>query len=133
MPRQWDIVEVPGEVWPSEGGEEKFYAVIVSSDAARAEANVFWVCPIRNMDGLRREAGFIPIRQDMPRLRGFFGGSRTQASPKALDPERFAKPMVRVDLLMTVTRHEMRATDFGRVDPRTQKAMQMVLRRFAAF
>jgi hypothetical protein len=130
MPRQWDIVEVPGEVWPSEGGEDKFYAVVVSSSVASAQANVFWVCPIRNMEGLRREPGFVPIAQEVPR--GMFGMRRQgQGAPKELDPERFAKPMVRMDLLMTVTRHEMRATNFGHVDVRTQREMKKMFRLFA--
>ncbi len=42
--------------------------------------------------------------------------------------------MVRTDLVITVTRHEMRkATNYGSVDPKTRKTMAQALRRFSAF
>jgi hypothetical protein len=137
MPRQWDIVEVPGESWPAEGGEETFLAVVVSSAFASEKANVYWVCPIRSSAGKRIEPGYVPLRQYMPpafkswgnAMDGLFG-RKEWSTPVELDK---AKDMVRTDLVITVTRHEMKASNFGSVDAATRKRMTMALRRFAAF
>jgi hypothetical protein len=137
MPRQWDIVEVPGESWPAEGGGDSFLAVVVSSTFASEKANVYWVCPIRSSAGLRIEPGYVPIKQFMPPkfhswgewVDNFFG-RRAPRSPVALDG---ALDMVRTDLVITVTRHEMKASNYGAVDAMTCRRMAMALRRFAAF
>jgi hypothetical protein len=137
MPRQWDIVEVPGESWPAEGGDETFLAVVVSSAFASEKANVYWVCPIRSSAGKRIEPGYVPLKQFMPlpfhswgkTLDGLFG-RKEQTVPVGLDG---VKDMVRTDLVITVTRHEMKATNYGAVDAMTRKRMAAALRRFAAF
>jgi hypothetical protein len=135
MPKQWDIVEVPGEVWPAEGSDESFLAVIVSSAFASEKANIYWVCPIRSSAGKRVEEGFVPLKQEFPPAQhrsSWFAPAprRPLRQPTKLDP---SKDMVRADLVITVTRHEMKATDYGRVDLKTRKQMAQILKRFAAF
>jgi hypothetical protein len=137
MPRQWDIVEVPGESWPAEGGDETFLAVVVSSAFASEKANVFWVCPIRASAGKRIEAGYVPLKQFIPPQFRSWGPRMDKLfdrKPMTMPIEMDAvKDMVRTDLVITVTRHEMKATNYGSVDGATRKRMTMALRRFAAF
>jgi hypothetical protein len=137
MPRQWDIVEVPGESWPAEGGGDSFLAVVVSSAFASEKANVYWVCPIRSSAGLRVEPGYVPIKQFMPQPFKSWGkrldnmlGRKAMTVPVEMSN---TLDMVRTDLVITVTRHEMKATNYGAVDIVTRKRMAGALRRFAAF
>ncbi|HTQ13311.1 MAG TPA: hypothetical protein VMH86_05485 [Rhizomicrobium sp.] len=137
MPRQWDIVEVPGESWPAEGGGDSFLAVVVSSSFASEKANIYWVCPIRSSKSLRHEPGYIPIKQYKPpvfrswgkRMDGWLG-RKAPTVPQDIDA---SLDMVRTDLVITVTRHEMKATNYGAVDMATRRRMAATLRKFAAF
>lgn len=137
MPRQWDIVEVPGDVWPGEGGPEKFLAVVVSSQFAGEKANIYWVCPIGSSDGKRMEVGYVKIKQYAPPTRlGMWDRMmkrKLAVQPKSFDEDYTGCDMVRADLVFTVTRHEMRPTNYGTVDLKTRKLLSATLRRFSAF
>jgi hypothetical protein len=137
MPRQWDIVEVPGDVWPGEGGPEKFLAVVISSQFASEKANVFWVCPIGSSDGKRMEVGYVRIAQYKPKtMLGWWDRmtkKKLSPQPRGLDEDYAGCDMVRADLVFTVTRHEMRPTNYGAVDLKTRKQLAGTLRRFSAF
>jgi hypothetical protein len=137
MPKQWDIVEVPGDVWPGDGGPAEFLAVVVSSQFASEKANIYWVCPIGPSKGKRMEPGYIKIAQYKPpaviTAWDKFRGRKLQPQPKDLAEDFADSDMVRTDLVITVTRHEMKATNYGSVDPKTRKTMAQALRRFSAF
>ncbi len=86
MPKQWDIVEVPGDVWPGDGGPAEFLAVVVSSQFASEKANIYWVCPIGPSKGKRMEPGYIKIAQYKPpaviTAWDKFRGRKLQPQPK---------------------------------------------------
>ncbi len=136
---RWDIVGVPGDMWPwDDSAPEYFLAVIVSSKWAREKAGIFWLCPIR--EGLDRVSGegSIPIRQvaraeSEPRswTASFF--SREDALPARGSEYKkivYQKPIARLDLLITAGRHELLPIDFGTVDRTTQILLRKELRKF---
>lgn len=143
MLRQWDIVGVPGDMWPWDESASDFFAIIVSSGWAREKAGIFWFCPVR--EGLHRVSGegMIPVRQiahppSVPR-RSIF--SLVQPKPKVPALPAFSAassyvkipyemPMARMDLMITGGRHELLPWDCGTVDRPTRLALRKELRKF---
>src|SRR5271155_5203117 len=88
MLTQWDIVGVPGDMWPWDESASDFFAIIISSGWAREKAGIYWFCPVR--EGLHRVsgAGMIPLHQTahppfLPRASIF---SLLQPKPQATLP-----------------------------------------------
>jgi hypothetical protein len=138
MLRRWDIVGVPGDMWPWDESASDFYAIIVSSKWAREKAGIFWLCPIR--EGLDRVSGegSIPIRQisraesEHKSWISSFLSRRDVLPARTSDCKRivYEKPIARLDLLITAGRHELLPIDFGAVDRTTQILLQKELRKF---
>lgn len=140
MLRRWDIVGVPGDMWPwDDSAPTMFCAIIISSKWAREKAGIIWLCPIR--EGLGRVAGegSIPIcrvsRTEVePRswMESLFG--RRETLPAHTDEYfkqfQFQEPVARMDLLITAARHELLPYDFGTVDRGTRTRLRKELRRF---
>jgi hypothetical protein len=144
MLKQWDIVGVPGDMWPWDETASDFFAIVVSSGWAREKAGIFWFCPVR--EGLHRisGAGMIPVRQIahppfVPRPSIF---SLLQPKPRpvalpalpAAQPSYvkipYEQPMARMDLMITGGRHELLPWDCGTVDKLTRIALKKELRKF---
>jgi hypothetical protein len=144
MLKQWDIVGVPGDMWPWDETASDFFAIVVSSGWAREKAGIFWFCPVR--EGLHRisGAGMIPVHQIahppfMPRQSIF---SLLQPKPlptmlpalPAIQPSYvkmpYEQPMARMDLMITGGRHELLPWDCGTVDRLTRIALKKELRKF---
>ncbi len=139
--RRWDIVGVPGDMWPwDDSAPENFFAIIISSKWAREKAGIIWLCPIREGLGRVPGEGSIPICRI----------SRADAEPKSWiaslfgpkdalpahtddyfkDQFVFREPIARMDLLITAARHELLPYDFGTVDRATRNRLRKELRRF---
>ena len=144
MLKQWDIVGVPGDMWPWDETASDFFAIVVSSGWAREKAGIFWFCPVR--EGLHRisGAGMIPVHQIahppfMPR-QSIFSLLQPKPRPVALpalpaaQPSYvkipYEQPMARMDLMITGGRHELLPWDCGTVDKQTRIALKKELRKF---
>lgn len=144
MLRQWDIVGVPGDMWPWDESASDFFAIIVSSGWAREKAGIFWFCPVR--EGLHRVSGegMIPVRQiahPLPNSRPSLFSllqpkpwtSTLPALPSA-QPDYvkipYERPMARMDLMITGGRHELLPWDCGTVDKPTRLLLRKELRKF---
>src|ERR1700722_3779099 len=116
MLTQWDIVGVPGDMWPWDESASDFFAIIVSSNWAREKAGIFWFCPVR--EGLHRVTGegAVPIRQvsHAPRMSGFWKTSllpRRDLVPGVSAPQSdhvripYERPIASMDLMITGGRH----------------------------
>lgn len=141
MLRQWDIVGVPGDMWPWDESASDFFAIIVSSIWAREKAGIFWFCPIR--EGLHRVAGegSVPIRQVShsqkipnpwkvslrPRRDAATGAPVLQSDYVKLPYDR---PIARMDLMITGGRHELLPWDCGTVDKTARLLLRRELRKF---
>src|ERR1700678_983432 len=144
MLKQWDIVGVPGDMWPWDETASDFFAIVVSSGWAREKAGIFWFCPVR--EGLHRisGAGMIPVHQIahppfMPRQSIF---SLLQPKPRPMMLPSlpaiqssyvkmpYEQPMARMDLMITGGRHELLPWDCGTVDRLTRIALKKELRKF---
>ena len=142
--KQWDIVGVPGDMWPWDESASDFFAIIISSGWAREKAGIFWFCPVR--EGLHRVsgAGMIPVHQIAqppftPRASIF---SLLQPRPRpamlpalpTVQPSYvkmpYEQPMARMDLMITGGRHELLPWDCGTVDRTTRQLLRKELRRF---
>lgn len=141
MPKQWDIVGVPGDMWPWDESASDFFAVIVSSGWAREKAGIYWFCPIR--EGEHRipgEAGAIAIRQMPHKLAQpanpwrLFPPKITRAvearGGPAFVPLPYKRPIARIDLMITGGRHELLPWDYGTIDVPTQRLLKRELRKF---
>jgi hypothetical protein len=144
MLKQWDIVGVPGDMWPWDETASDFFAIVVSSGWAREKAGIFWFCPVR--EGLHRisGAGMIPVHQIahppfVPR-QSIFSLLQPKPRPVALpalpaaQPSYvkipYEQPMARMDLMITGGRHELLPWDCGTVDKQTRIALKKELRKF---
>ena len=144
MLRQWDIVGVPGDMWPWDESASDFFAIIVSSGWAREKAGIFWFCPIREGQHRVSGEGMIPVRQIaqpplMPRatlLSLLQPRPRVPALPAfpTAQPSYvkipYEKPMARMDLMITGGRHELLPWDCGTVDKPTRLMLRKELRKF---
>jgi hypothetical protein len=144
MLKQWDIVGVPGDMWPWDESASDFFAIIISSGWAREKAGIYWFCPVR--EGLHRVsgAGMIPVHQIahppfVPRA-SFLSmlqpkpySAKLPALPSALPSYvkiPYEQPMARMDLMITGGRHELLPWDCGTVDRLTRIALKKELRKF---
>ena len=141
MLTQWDIVGVPGDMWPWDDSASDFFAIIVSSNWAREKAGIYWFCPVR--EGLHRVVGegAVPIRQVshsqrissiwktplLPRRDALSGSPVLQSDYVKMPYER---PIARMDLMITGGRHELLPWDCGTVDRTTRQLLRKELRRF---
>lgn len=145
MLKQWDIVGVPGDMWPWDEAASDFFAIIISSGWAREKAGIFWFCPVR--EGLHRVsgAGMIPVHQIAhppftPRQSIFSLLQPKPPRPVMLPVPSAAlqsyvkipyeQPMARMDLMITGGRHELLPWDCGTVDKSTRIALRKELRKF---
>ena len=141
MLRQWDIVGVPGDMWPWDESASDFFAVIISSAWAREKAGIFWFCPIR--EGMHRVAaeGSVPIIQIAHRerapnswRRSLFASQNSTAGAPVLRSEYvkipYERPIARMDLMITGGRHELLPWDCGTVDKTARTLLRKELRKF---
>ena len=144
MPKQWDIVGVPADMWPWDDQASDFFAVIVSSGWAREKAGIYWFCPIREGKGrIAGEPGAIPVHQiahPSPKFRrpllGWLGPQKL-AMPSAprSEPRRipWEFPIARIDLMITGGRHELLPWDCGTIDRHSRRLLAREMRKFVGF
>jgi len=139
MLKRWDIVGVPGDMWPWDDSASDFLAIIVSTNWAREKTGIIWFCPIREGADRVTGEGFIPIRQTARTGRPPISwklpvfSRRDAALPAPANDFKkipFERPIARLDLLITGGRHEIFPWDFGTVDRNTRVLLRKELRKF---